>query len=659
MAVPAKRRAGVLCFRPASQDSGYEFLLISRRSKQNKEPAGLGKERGDGESPVNSDDDRFTIPAGKFEAEADSSIEDCARREVMEEAGVECELVQDLGWHDSRSKKRNEPIETCFFLGRCVRLLESWQEATSRERSWFTPADALQKVSYRQDLSSVISLAIQALSSLSPQAVNGGYARARSRTTPEIPTLEEQSCIRATRQYMTWTPPGNVQEHKEDSGKHESAERYMKYSHQVGGHFCMVKPMPGTRLEVEMPMKPQMTDRLLQDARSGENCIVQGSKVILKPFDAAEARFYCQLPEVASLLPFAPLFYGTKKLRTEQIEILAFDGDDTGLPPERKRINSDDQTVSHRTRRYIVLEDLGSVAQQPCFLDLKVGCRQRAARHNAQKRAHMAAKAARSTSAALGFRICGMQSYDAETGTIQRYDKYWGQQISQESMYKTLATFFSRGCRSEHAQPGIHGVSRILAEAVVEELGKLEATLRQLRGKRFWGSSLLIFFDAALAHESKRDEFLKSVQLKMIDFANFEEVGGEEPDEEYLCGVSNIRSYLQTMLDGGSAAPKLIPPPPPAKQDQEQQKAWEALQAGRSPKNSQLRARTKSNSSRAGGKEEDVNVTTVSGATGRTLLRELATSRLLSPDGERYVRNDTVDSDGDSTQGRLENLFDR
>jgi len=398
----------------------------------------------------------------------------------------------------------------------------------------------------------------------------------------------------------------------------------------------MVKPLPGTRLEVELPLRTH--------GRSGDNCIVHGGKVILKPFDADEERFYCQLPDgtLAPLQPFTPLFYGTKKLRREQLETLTTGGKEASLAkgirqPERMPSDPPDVRESQfslqHVRRYLVLEDLGGNASKPAFLDLKVGCRQRAARHNAQKREHMARKAAQSTSAALGFRICGMQCYDRMSGEVQRYDKYWGQQVGVDAMSKSLAMFFADG----HEGP-LSGVCGDLVEEVVRKLQLLEATLRQLPGMRFWGSSLLIFFDAALAEEGHTEAFLRSVQLKMIDFANFENVGGELSDEEYLCGVRNLQIFLRGLLEGwasdSSIETKLSAPPCPKLQDLEQQHAFEALQRSRrAPLAASARdprdfgAETASEDDPSG--HLSANAQTISGATGRNLLRELASHRIV------------------------------
>jgi hypothetical protein len=245
----------------------------------------------------------------------------------------------------------------------------------------------------------------------------------------------------------------------------------------------------------------------------------------------------------------------------------------------------------------------------------------------------MAAKAAKTTSAALGFRICGMQCYNVEADSLERYDKYWGQKVTIESMCETLSMFFT-------SKPGVQqqslksGVLKDLVELLIEKLKDLEAALRQLNGMRFWGSSLLVLFDGALAEESTKQKFLRSVRLKLIDFANFESVSSQVPDEEFLCGISNIRTSLQAILEGSSFEAwscRLTQPPPPELQDTEQEQARKALEGVLFPSlwgniSSELYQRR----TQATCKDSAV---TISGATGKTLMKELA-AHLTVPSAE-------------------------
>lgn len=621
-----RTRAGILCYRKVQCEGkdACEFLLVSRQSCV-------------GEARL----DKYTIPAGKFEPEKDVSYEACATREALEEAGVECDQLEDLGWHDSTSKKSNELVRTQYFLGHFVRALDFWQEDSTRERCWFEPSEALQKVSYRPDLSDVVRQGLNVLTrppspptmrssdclSFEPLLGRGGYNRA------PLPTLAEEPPMATPKDNKLLQSPLETE---------DTRERYMGYSHQVGGHYCMVKPVPGSRLEVELPLqvlRQQYSglaiDADVKTARSGDNCIVNGNRVVLKPLDSTEERVYRHLlhGSLASLRHFMPLFYGTKKLRPEQIEnltndLLATSPNDKVLDSQQDELNNKVNADSQNVRRYIVLEDLGNGASKPCFLDLKVGCRQRSARHNLQKRAHMAKKAAQSTSATLGFRICGMRCYNPETKGIKHYDKYWGQRVSVETMTESLTLFFPND--PNHRNGPMVGIWRNLLDLVIEKLGQLESTLQQLRGLRFWGSSLLVGFDAALAEEERREDFLKSVRLNIIDFANFEDVGGDKPDEEYLCGLQNLQVFLKGVLEGSPSdwiPGDLTPPPPAEAQDEEQDRVWRALQA-KSPSHHALVDMEQEANFMA-------NARTISGAVGRPLLRELASHHIVLPRSEQ------------------------
>lgn len=240
----------------------------------------------------------------------------------------------------------------------------------------------------------------------------------------------------------------------------------------------------------------------------------------------------------------------------------------------------------------------------------------------------MARKAMHSTSAALGFRICGMQCFNRHTRTVKCFDKYFGQQVKLNAMVRTLALFF---CGSDGAEPP-HGDFRGLIEVLLTKLESLIAIVSHLPGRRFWGSSLLVCFDAALADEASSEGFLKSVRLKMIDFANSESVGGDHPDLEYLCGLQNLRLYLQSMLSPhaleGPRPEQLVSPPSPRQQDLEQERCREAM-LSKFPSNPGAEPADETEH-----RNLQDNAVTVSGATGGTLRREVG-SNLVREDSSK------------------------
>lgn len=67
-------------------------------------------------------------------------------------------------------------------------------------------------------------------------------------------------------------------------------------------------------------------------------------------------------------------------------------------------------TSSCRTfLKYIVLEDLVYQYKKPCVMDLKMGKRQRKIGASPEKEQRQLEKSLKTTSHAVGFRLCGMQ----------------------------------------------------------------------------------------------------------------------------------------------------------------------------------------------------------------------------------------------------------
>lgn len=130
----AKLRAGGIVLRQPSKET-LEVLLVSRRKKENS----------------------YTVPAGKFEDELDAgSFETCALRETREEAGVEGEILCDLGWYRATGAKDGIEHRTRFFALRFLSNSSSWQEAGERQRCWHSIEDAIRLVDWHPMLVEVL-----------------------------------------------------------------------------------------------------------------------------------------------------------------------------------------------------------------------------------------------------------------------------------------------------------------------------------------------------------------------------------------------------------------------------------------------------------------------------------------------------------------------
>lgn len=90
---------------------------------------------------------RWVIPKGwPMEGLADFNA---ARREAFEEAGVEGRMRREpIGhyFYEKRGKKEVLPVNVTVYALEVVKKLKSWPEAKQRERSWFSPHDAMLRV---------------------------------------------------------------------------------------------------------------------------------------------------------------------------------------------------------------------------------------------------------------------------------------------------------------------------------------------------------------------------------------------------------------------------------------------------------------------------------------------------------------------------------
>ena len=232
------------------------------------------------------------------------------------------------------------------------------------------------------------------------------------------------------------------------------------------------------------------------------------------------------------------------------------------LNPKEARMQA-----SRYVKEYLLLEDLTSGLQHPVTLDLKMGTRQHGIEANTKKQKSQRRKCQTTTSRELGVRVCGMQTYDVNTGKYTYQDKYIGRDLRAGKDFRnTLKNFFGDGNNFTAARRHI--------PVILEKLDTLGRIVRHLPGYRFYGSSLYIIYDGgAKRHDYKRHsasteasdqdggapEHHKHPELlfKIIDFANC--VTAEETDladapappaqpqgadRGYLRGIRTLKMYF-------------------------------------------------------------------------------------------------------------------
>ncbi|KAF8821182.1 inositol polyphosphate kinase [Cardiosporidium cionae] len=187
----------------------------------------------------------------------------------------------------------------------------------------------------------------------------------------------------------------------------------------------------------------------------------------------------------------------------------------------------------HRLR-YIILDDLLHNFKKPCIIDIKMGQLQRKLGATEAKERRQLEKSVTTTSNMLGFRLCGYQSYNKIHDKFCYQDKYWGRKIGKEQVLKAIRRWFWNG-------------DKLYEDLVGELLKKLEILydcVSMLYHYRFWSSSLLLLYDGGLNDKELR---LRSLDIRMIDFANLHYLPDSSPDFEYLHGLNNLINILKSL----------------------------------------------------------------------------------------------------------------
>ncbi|KAL3831446.1 hypothetical protein ACJMK2_023197 [Sinanodonta woodiana] len=270
----------------------------------------------------------------------------------------------------------------------------------------------------------------------------------------------------------------------------------------------------------------------------GHTCVLRLNKsAICKPMVERELKFYRALPD--EMKEFAPKFLG-------EVDVLYRCGDDgvttliASVPKslvgmferkEKRKKNTSSTEADFRLKnhswsdfengagswsqkcierqisqyrywtnnaaeKFIVLENLVHGYRYPCMLDIKLGTRQQRddANCSPEKRKLLEDRCSNTTSATLGFRICGMQVYQRNTQDYLYLDKYHGRTLNQQTVIDEFRRFFRDGNNLQ---------VRAIA-CIAEKLKKMIRLLEQQENITLNSCSLLLMHD--LEQTPSKDE---------------------------------------------------------------------------------------------------------------------------------------------------------
>jgi Ca2+-binding EF-hand superfamily protein len=227
-------------------------------------------------------------------------------------------------------------------------------------------------------------------------------------------------------------------------------------------------------LERLIEVSPQGTtveifaDQVAGHKKAGTGIMKQGDK-LFKPFGAREFEFYESLKDWPRVPRFFPQYFGRTQVLVHQ----------TGPSP-----SSAEQTL---VNHFLILEDFTQGYKKPCICDLKIGRRTTEEDASLFKRMQMKTVDTISTSAQLGFRICGMRVYNTAREEYVVKDKLWGGLLSANGIREALLLFVNNGREIRY------DVLRAFIPLVDEVLTWFKTENHMMR---FVGSSILLIYDA-------------------------------------------------------------------------------------------------------------------------------------------------------------------
>ena len=187
---------------------------------------------------------------------------------------------------------------------------------------------------------------------------------------------------------------------------------------------------------------------------------------------------------------------------------------------------------------YVLLEDFTRKYQKPSIVDIKVGFRTWSSEAGEAAILKCRRKDRETTSAALGFKVCGMQVFEDACECYYKATKNWCKSNMTPPVVASLLGRFPQNGTGLCAVDVYGGPRGALAQ-----LRELEEWFESQTEFHFFSASVLILYEGA----AKRAEDAH-VQVKLVDFAHtYWDVGAH--DDNFLGGIRALRGAVSDALE--------------------------------------------------------------------------------------------------------------
>ncbi|KAK3588084.1 hypothetical protein CHS0354_012140 [Potamilus streckersoni] len=315
----------------------------------------------------------------------------------------------------------------------------------------------------------------------------------------------------------------------------DGSERVMiplaPFVHQVGGHTCVLK------LNKSAICKP-MVDRELKFYRALPDEMKEFAPKFLGEVDVL---YRCGDDGVTTLIASVPksLVGMFERKDTRKKNSSSSEGDyrlkshswsdfenGAGSWSQKcieRQISQYRYWANNAAEKFIVLENLVHGYRHPCMLDIKLGTRQQRddANCSPEKRKLLEDRCSNTTSATLGFRICGMQVYQRNTQTYLYLDKYYGRTLNQHTVIDEFRRFFRDG----------NNIQVCAIACIADKLEKMIGLLEQEDKFTLNSCSLLLMHD--LEQTPSKDETCNHSLMSQVHVTEdeFQQSSTREPGE--------------------------------------------------------------------------------------------------------------------------------